>query len=96
MDEITKPKITYEVRNEFLYVDRSRYKLNSINSVDTDARYLHGMDDEPGCWDYSLYINKKQHYLCFYILDEDSKEIKVEKQKMLDDLVADIKRLINF
>ena len=96
MAEVKKPEIKYEVKNGFLYVDESRYKIESINSVCIHRQYYFGMDSTPGVEECSLLINHKKHYLNFHILDEDSEAVIAQKTKMLDDLVADIKKLINF
>ena len=96
MEKVIKPVIKYEVKNGFLYVNNSRYKIDAINCVKIDKKYYFGMDDTPGVYECSLCINQARHYLQFSILDEDSDIIKAEKRKLLDDLVADIKKLINF
>ena len=96
MDEVKKPTIKYEVKDGFLYVNESRYKIDNITSVSLKEKYYFGMDDTPGVYECSLCINQSKHYLNFSVLDEDSDIIKAEKWKLLDDLVADIKKLINF
>jgi len=96
MDQIVKPQIKYEVRGEFLYVDGHRYKVDTINSVNISKKYYFGMDDTLGAYECSLSINRYTHHLNFSVLDEESDTVKAEKWKILDDLVADIKRLINW
>ena len=96
MDEIKAPVIKYEVKNGYLYVDDSRHKIDTIGNVSISKRYYFGLDDEPGAYECSLVINRSKYYLEFSILDEDSEQVKAEKRKMLDNLVADIKKLINF
>lgn len=96
MDKVKAPDIKYEVKNGYLYVDDSRHKIDTITNVSISQRYYFGLDDEPGVYECSLVINRSKYYLEFSIRDEDSEQVKAEKNKMLDDLVANIKKLINF
>lgn len=96
MGEVKVPNIKYEVKNGYLYVDDSRHKIDAITNVNISQHYYFGMDGGPGVYACSLVINSSKYYLEFSILDEDSEQVKAEKHKMLDNLVADIKKLINF
>lgn len=93
---IKKPNIKYEAHDGYLYVNDSRYKIEDVSSVKTYSKYYLGMDDTPGLLDYSLIINGDKHYLDFVIRDIDSRYIVNKKMKMLEDLVKDVKSLVNF
>jgi hypothetical protein len=98
MDQIVKPQIKYEVRGDFLYVDNHRYKIDTITSVRIKKTgyflgHWYGNSGADAC---SLCINGSEHPLNFHILDKDSEEVNVAKHQLLKELVADIKRLINW